>query len=478
LLWYLFGVFLPMATLFIRSPIYTRIFSPELYGKYTMVYITYTYLSAIFFQWITSSAWRYFKKYTNQLKTETYSQTLIRLYLLTFLILTIITFIWYHLTQDSYQRKLIFMGFLYASTQEMINTLLVPMRMKAEAKKYNLINGLRAVTSFLILLLLTFIYNYTIEAFFLAPLIINVILLISLIFNQKKYLYRLWFHKEKNLSAHSKRFYRYGLTTLVFTTCIFLLATSDRYIILLSGNYNEVGIYNQTYNIANMSIAAILMAINAALNPLLLNSLETKPNKSDELLSRLLLLAMYIGLPFTIIFSILSKHIAQLLLGPEFRSAYLLMPFIFLSALLFGASHFASVKLKFKNMFRQLMLSSGIVTCLNILLNLWWVPLYGYEWAAVSTLLSYLLFAILLFYSAKINPFKSSKIRHSYLIIVLGIIAVFISHILFHRMLRQFQDSSLFAIVEGVILLAIFALVTWNISPINKKNISGYVQMD
>jgi small-conductance mechanosensitive channel len=104
--------------------------------------------------------------------------------------------------------------------------------------------------------------------------------------------------------------------------------------------------------------------------------------------------------------------------------------------------------------------------------------LYGYEWAAVSTLLSYLLFAILLFYSAKINPFKSSKIRHSYLIIVLGIIAVFISHILFHRMLRQFQDSSLFAIVEGVILLAIFALVTWNISPINKKNISGYVQMD
>ncbi len=473
-IWYLLGTILPMGTLFFRSPIYTRIYSPELFGKYTLVYVTFTYLSALLFQWITSSSWRYYSKYKVQKRVDILTQTATLFYSVSISILIVISVIWVLIVQDEVQKQLIILGFLFASTQELINTLMIPMRMKSEARKYNIIISLRAILSFGLLLVLTFIFNFKIEAFFIAPIIINILLLILIVQSHKKHLKSLINIRLSRIKPHLKRFFVYGLSTFFFTLCIFLLTSSDRYIILLFNGFHEVGIYNQTYNIASMSISAVLSAINAALNPVILSNLESKPNKSDILLSRSFYFAVYISLPFTVIFSLLSKQITDLLLGPEFRAIFYIMPFVFFSSFLFGISHYASIKLKFQNKLKELFIISGLATLVNIILNFWLIPRYGYTYAAHSTLAAYIFLAFGLFSYARIHPLQEKGITKKYINVIIALLVIIGVHFSLQSIYPRFSNTLILSVFEGGFLVLIYYLITLKNTPLKSNYLESY----
>lgn len=467
----MFGVALPMLTLLVRSPIYTRIYTPELYGKYTLIYITFTYLSSLFYNWITSSGWRYYLKYKRQKKKEVYGRIILLLYFISTIVLFIITIIWSLRTVDLFQKKLIIYGFLFALTQELVNTLLIPMRMESKAKEFNLLSSGRAVLSFGLLLLMTFKLNFKIEAFFIAPVLVNGIILIVLIyFSRNIFLNQATKLNVRLVKLHIFRFIKYGLSTFIYNTGMFLLNSADRYIILLFAGYEKVGIYNQTYNISQLSIAAIFAAINAAYNPLLLGNLDKKPNQSDTILSKSIFLAIYTSAPFVLLLSFYAKEISDILLGAEFREAHLLMPFIFMSSFLSGLSHYASVKLKFLNKLKELIIAAVLASLINILSNLILVYFINYRVAAYTTLFSYTLMFIYLFVKSGINPFRYSEFNFQALRLI--IILALISFVHFGiRALNVFAgiNEVYFSIGEGVVLLFIFCLGTWHFSPYRKN---------
>jgi O-antigen/teichoic acid export membrane protein len=467
IVWYLLGVSLPALTLLARSPIYTRIYSPETYGYYTLIYITYAYISSFLFQWITSGSWRYFLKYDKKGELSIYSRIISNLYFISGILLFLISLTWCLVTRDSFAQEMITYGFVYALTNELLNTLLVPMRIKDKAKQYNLIIALKAILSFVLLIYLTFQLQFGIVSFFIAPTVFNLLLIGALlIFTKRKKA-----HKPKTYRLHLYRFLKYGISTLLFNTGIFLLISSDRYLINFFSGHSDVGIYNQTYNIAQLSIAALFTAINAAFNPKLINSLTTNPSGSNNTLNNSFYLALYISLPFVVIFSVFSKEIAILLLGPEFRILWSYLPFIFFSAFLFGLSHFATIKLKFQNKLRVLALSTVYSAILNIILNLILIPLFDYKVAAITTFISYLFLIGFVFRSAEINPFLNKKIlRNSFLILgCLGLI--YLLHVLFSYYLNISLNNILIAIIEGIIMVSLFFVITKRISPFRNENI-------
>jgi len=73
------------------------------------------------------------------------------------------------------------------------------------------------------------------------------------------------------------------------------------------------------------------------------------------------------------------------------------MPFFFLSSYLHGVSNFFELRLKFSNQLKWLGSIAVATALLNIVLNLVFVAQFGYQWAAYTTLISYL-FMVLLFY--------------------------------------------------------------------------------
>jgi len=399
LIWYLLGSFIPMAFLLVRSPIYTRIFTTEQYGTYSIVLITFTYISALSYQTITNSAWRYYLKYKRSNQIRLYQTVVISLYLAFFGILIIGCSIWFVLTQDTFLRKLILFGFLFAFTNELFNTLYVPARLEGKAKQYNYISALREGLSFGLLLLLTFVFHLTIEAFLLAPLVINMLFILPVVTSARYYSSIIPWNRIRN---HLLRFLKYGSANLFYNLALFLLISSDRFLIAHFEGYEKAGIYHQTYNLAQVSLGALLAVFSAALNPTVLSSLDKASGNSDAVLRKVFMLQLYIFIPFTIILSIFSKQIAYLLLGEAFREAWMTLPVIAIGVLLNGLNYLPNAKLRFSNNIRPMIIIASIAALVNIILNWIFIPRYGYMIASGTTLLAYGILFVGLYYQSEI----------------------------------------------------------------------------
>ncbi|QQS50481.1 MAG: oligosaccharide flippase family protein [Bacteroidota bacterium] len=455
LIWYLIGTALPMLTLFVRSPIYTRIFSPEEYSSYSLIYISFTYISAISFQGITNNAWRYFLKYKKANISNIYYSTLFLLFLISAIIILGASTIWLLFVKDIFLKRLIILGFFYAISNEFFMTLFVPARLEKKAGLYNIVNSLRAILSFGLLLLLTFRFTYTIDAFFIAPSIINILFIIPLI---------LYNTPLKNLVInldtikHSKRFLKYGAANLFYNLGLFLLISSDRFIILLFEPYDKIGIYNQTYNIGQVTIAAIFLVFNSAINPFITEILDKRPNSSDEILSGFFRLSFIIFLPVTVILSIFSKEIVFLLLGDSFREAWQILPFIFLSSFILGLNYFAVLKIKFKNDLKTLMFTSLFAATVNIFLNLLLIWLFGYKMAATTTFLAYLILAFLLYRKSNLTVFDKPFKIICYKLLISCLLSISV-HILINKWLAPIHVVLNVAIQLTIISVVFLALL-------------------
>ena len=93
-----------------------------------------------------------------------------------------------------------------------------------------------------------------------------------------------------------------------------------------------VGIYNQVYNISQLSIVALVTVFFNTINPKLNKELEVRFEGANKLLGDYLFAYFLFGLPVIIYLSMFPRQIAHILLGPEFRSGYFVMPWIFISA--------------------------------------------------------------------------------------------------------------------------------------------------
>lgn len=459
------GTALPMVTLLVRSPIYTRIYSPELYGIYSLVYITFTYLSAISYQWITNNTWRFYLKYKKTDNLTIFWSVTFWLYIIASIVIAVICLVWYLLSGDLLLKKLIIYGGLYFITNEFLNTMLVPARIDGKSGYYNIINSSRAILSFVILLLLTFVGNLKIEAFFIAPLIINA-LFISFFF--LKPFNKIDLNLNIKLINHSVRFIRYGSSNLLFNIGIFILISSDRYLIAFFDSYPKVGIYNQIYNLSQITISALFTVFQAAMNPTLIAQLEKKPFASDCSLYEAIYTSVYLFFPLTVICSIFSKEISIVLLGEEFREAWNIMPLVFISAFIAGLNHFAVIKIKFMNKLKYLIIDSLTAALLNILLNLVLIPIFGYKIAALTTLIAYLYLIIILFYHARLNPFEIKGFTGKILKIFLVLIFIVGLHF-FQIKLLPINYPMLIAIIKTVIFVSIYFLLTRQIAPLKSE---------
>lgn len=334
-------------------------------------------------------------------------------------------------------------------------TLFVPARLEKKAGLYNIVNSLRAILSFGLLLLLTFRFTYTIDAFFIAPSIINILFIIPLI---------LYNTPLKNLVInldtikHSKRFLKYGAANLFYNLGLFLLISSDRFIILLFEPYDKIGIYNQTYNIGQVTIAAIFLVFNSAINPFITEILDKRPNSSDEILSGFFRLSFIIFLPVTVILSIFSKEIVFLLLGDSFREAWQILPFIFLSSFILGLNYFAVLKIKFKNDLKTLMFTSLFAATVNIFLNLLLIWLFGYKMAATTTFLAYLILAFLLYRKSNLTVFDKPFKIICYKLLISCLLSISV-HILINKWLAPIHVVLNVAIQLTIISVVFLALL-------------------
>ncbi|MGI9532583.1 lipopolysaccharide biosynthesis protein [Lutimonas sp.] len=392
-LWYFLGSSVPMILGFIKTPIFTRHFDKASFGELGIVSITYTFLGMIFFSWISSCLWRYYAKYREEGALVGLYSNLATLFLISCFFLSFFTVGWFVRSENELVKDLILFSFLQLVFNQLFMGYMVVVRLNGKSGYYTMFHGIKSVLGFLLALLLVFHYQQSIVALVSSLAVIDLAAMLVLAYLNPAGISLAI--KEVRIVV-IKQLLTYGGAGLILNISLLSIAYSDRYIIAWYYKLEEVGIYDQVSKIAQLSVLALITVYFNTINPRLLRRLETDFKAAEEELSVYMYPFLLIGVPIVFYLSLFSEELATVLLGPAFREAYLIMPFIFAATFLHGLSNFFELRLKFSNQLTRLGLIALLTAGLNVLLNLLLVGSFGYEWAARSTLISYVFMLILL----------------------------------------------------------------------------------
>ncbi len=451
--WYLFGTLISMGIGFIKTPIFTRYFTPEEYGYLGIITITFSYISVFIYSWLASCLWRYYNAFKIKNDLKSLYSNMFSIFLSVSLLLLIISSIWYFLAENKTVKQLILLSFLLYFIKEFIGLYLIIIRLEGKALKYNLIHSLRAVLNFVLLYLMTFGYGYRITSVLISVIIIDVIVLLFIFLTNKENIS----FSIRNISSNIlKMLFKFGSVGLITGFCYLLITSSDRYIIALFTDMSTVGIYNQVYNICQLSIIALITVYFNTINPSLNKELEVNFENSDYLISKYIYIFLLFGLPLVTYFCLFSKEMAIILLGEEFRSGDTIMPWIFLSAFLYGLVMFIELKFKFANKLKAIAIGMSIIAVLNIILNFIFIPLYSYKMAAITTFISYLFLFVYFYSQDSVSFFKNHKnVKH----VILFITILFIQVVADLIIRKYFFISIFYTVVEGFVFLLIYLVI-------------------
>lgn len=390
--WYLLSSFFPLLVGFIKTPVFTRHFSTEDFGNLGIVQATFSYLGMLLFSWISSILWRYYQKYKLENRLEHLFGNLLFFFGISLVLVTLGSGAWYAHETRLLLRELILVSLGHLIFSQLVMVYLVVIRLEARAQFYTIFQSLRSILSFLVSLYLVFMKGGSITALILSLMVIDGISLALLAFwnpIRLRIRFGLW-------SKDRKELFSYGMAGLVVNLSILSLNLSDRYVILASEGLSPVGIYDQVYKISQLSVMALVTVFFNTINPALFKELEKDLDASIKSMIKYLLSFIGLGLPLVVYLSLFSEELSNLMLGAAFRGAYSIMPFVFFAAFFQGISNFWELRMKFSNRMRILSMIFLAGALFNLLVNLWLIPLYGYQWAAISTLITYILLVFFL----------------------------------------------------------------------------------
>jgi len=395
-LWYFIGSLVPMVIGFVKTPIFTRHFDQASFGQLGIVSITFTFLGMMLFSWISSCLWRYFSRYKASKELTILYSNLFVLFACSLLVLAIISVSWYQHTDNLLVKNLIFFSFLQLTFNQLFMAYMVVMRLRGKAAFYTIFHAVKATLGLGLSLLLIFRFKQDIVALVSSLAIIDMASVFILsVANPAKF--RLQINSVTRPVV--RLLLSYGSVGLILNLSLMSISYSDRYVIAFYYDLEEVGIYDQVAKISQLSIMALITVYFNTINPALLRQLEADFKGSLKPMQRYMYPFILIGIPLVFYLALFAEELAFVLLGEPFREGYILMPFIFLATYIYGVSNFFELRLKFSDQLKKLGLFAVLTALLNITLNMVLVGRFGYQWAAYTTLISYLFMLTLLFTS-------------------------------------------------------------------------------
>ena len=239
---------------------------------------------------------------------------------------------------------------------------------------------------------------------------------------------------------------------------------SDRYFIVHFGGLTEVAIYNTAYLLAQLVMIPVI-PINKVLLPTLVRFWEQKRvDQAGIFLAATLKYYLLVGIPAAFGLTALAGSVFPLLATQEFVSlGAKLIPILASGMLLYGASYIIMLIFYVSDKTRYvggLSLFAGLV---NLLLNVWIVPLWGSLGAAVTSFVSYaVVFTSSLYLCRTIIPLK---LNFSFM----AKCAVISSFILGLSWLPRLNLPWLTTVVITVVVVYFFLIFLTSTIPANEK---------
>lgn len=375
---------------FILIPIYTRYLTTETYGILQILLITTSLISVIVQMGLGSAIFRSILHNEGINKETTYSTAfyflmctslvvLFPIYLISDKIALLIT----GGSEYDFVIKILLISILLK------NIAIIPLaklRIQNKSFLFTLINSLRFVVQIILNLYFIIILKKGIEGIIIADCITALIfspIFIYLIFADLRITFSL---------DELTEMIEYGLPLVPAALAMFILNSSDRYFLKYYSTLAEVGLYSLGYRIG-IIMALIVVAFQQVWGAAMFKIAKEKEAK--EIYSKNFTYFLVFLFTISLGISIFAKNILQIMATAPFISSYKIIPIITFSYIFYGIYFYTAVglNLKKKTIFQPFVV--GFTAIVNIILNFFLIPPYGIIGAAISTLISFAIMAII-----------------------------------------------------------------------------------
>lgn len=431
--------------------LYTKFFTPEVYGYYGFITTTVNILSFLLLGWLIQSVYRYVNAYDGGKKQVLFYSTSFTLWCSInglILVLGVLGILIVNRGSERWVTELFILSLLMFITY---NTMQIFISLLSATRRTKLLL-FTSICSVAAKLLLTvfFVYQYKTNSFTPAAAVLSnilvdssIILLIGFRLKITRYI-RFSFFSSKVL----KKFFAYGMPLVLVNMTNSLLSLSDRYIITPFAGADQLGIYHANYTISSTLFTLILSAVMRGVFPVILkNWRQNTKEQTEQLLSQAVRYYLMISLPALFGLCVLAKTISSLFLDKAYFENGFVIIWVAAGMFFFGLAEYSNKAWELNQKTRPLFFNSLISSVVNITINLLLVPVFGYRVAAVSTALSYLLYLLL----SLIRSRKILKIHFKLPSVIKILTSCILMSIVVYLLIRVFSPSV-------VVLLAIVLL--------------------
>jgi O-antigen/teichoic acid export membrane protein len=378
----------------ISTPILTRILSPDQLGKASMFTLAINIL-LLFVLFGTDQAFvRFFYEEEEKNRNK-----------LLFNILKIPTFIFLITSLFVFLFKDRISIFLFGEVNQfLIITIIITLffnvlkrygllviRMKQQGLTYSMLNFLFKIISLSLLILFSYLLGEKFEIrIYSQSIAIILITFFSIFIGRKAWKFNNFNNIKLNNSLTDIFHYSYPL---LFTALItWLFQSFDKLAIKEWSTYDQLGLYSAAFK-----IVAILNIVKASFTtfwaPTSLEKYEEDENNTNFFsnIYQLIFLSMFLVGLGTIAF----KDLIVYLLGSEYRTASMIMPFLVFMPIMYTISETTVIGINFKKKPKYHILIASVACIINIVGNYFLVPEFGAKGAAISTGFSYIVFFLM-----------------------------------------------------------------------------------
>lgn len=384
---------------FITIGVYTRLFTPEIYGDYGVINPTINVIFLIILGWLMHSLYRYINAYKDKNNVEELCSTAFVSYITLVGIVFIILLIFQLIGSDIIETKLLFSSF-FMFVAYGLNQILMNLLVAIKKIKLNLVLSLCGVVLKLLLtILLAFNFPRSVIIILIANGTVDLLKAIIVFIKLKGYRYI-------NLGKASKGTFdvmiKYGFPLIGLSLTLFVLNISDRYVIIYFCGRDISGIYTANYSLASAVYTMMMMGIMRAVYPNLLEAWGKKDmDRTKDILSSGVRYYLLICIPATVGLVMLSEPISRICLAGKYQGGYAIIGWASVGMLFFGLSEYCNKAWELTANTKVILTNSLISGLINLVLNIILVPVYGYKVAAITTMISFVLYFVLSFTGAK-----------------------------------------------------------------------------
>jgi O-antigen/teichoic acid export membrane protein len=384
-------------------PLYTSKFSVEQYGVIGLLEVSVQVMVALFGLNLFNAFFRWYwdEKYLDKQKQIFYTVFITVAVVCLIIVLPLIAFAsdFSALIFTNKSFAFIFQLSVISACLETIGVLPATLlRLQGKAMMYSISYFVKLLVNLGLNVYLIVFQKLGIESIYYSAIVGNLVFLLFLgRYTIKNIIPQFEFRILKSMLAFS-------LPLLLSTVTGVILTVTDRYVLGRMTGLNDVGTYSLGYKLANTIRFLIILPINLAVLPIFYKIIDAPGSKRfyarfTTYYSFITILAVLVMVLFS---DIIVKIFAQ---NKDYWDAWKVVPIIAFSVLFGMLKDMALTGLQIKRNTKSIAIIMISLTALNLLMNILLIPKFRSIGASMSTLITQILFAVIIYLTAQKSYF-------------------------------------------------------------------------